>query len=364
MFARRQKTQNEIVARQMSGFFKEIQQKQLTPADVAAEYGRFMWRRDRPERLLKEKRSNRARFYLGLAVEDDADGFERVTKRAALVSDTLLLSHQEKETIHYIGGIKNPSGRIESMSGGIIDQWSDMDYGGRARYGMHCPDLEWLGRWLLDGRPLLEAGLAWYLPTYSSSWHEIKDSISRQVTPAERAHAVDYLVKDGRAIDSSGANPIKSALIRPVLSTDLPFIDGVGLRDFSRITVEEFDSYSAFRDFLRLRLLELDSAMNVVDSDRALARLGLEIQNEIRSLQADMGRARRKRLLVGSGATIATVGATLIGVYGPALQSAVATIGATGGIWSFITNLADNDTKSLRENKWNYAWLLSRKARY
>src|SRR5207249_2979719 len=37
------------------------------------------------------------------------------------------------------------------------------------RYGMYCPSLVELGRWILDAEPLLKAGLAWYLPSYSTS---------------------------------------------------------------------------------------------------------------------------------------------------------------------------------------------------
>lgn len=329
-------------------------------AAMAAEYGRFLWKHDRAARLLKDKQNDRARFYMGLSVVGDNESFERVTKRAALISDTLLLSHEATSKLHDLGrkGFLT-TGPKPGMS--VLDAYGVSDPRRRTNYGIHCPSLRELGSWLVDTERLLRAGLSWYLPTYSI----LEPTGARSHTmPAERAKAVDYLIKDGRAIDMSGANPIKSRLIRPILTIDLPFIDGVGLRDFSQITVDEFDSYSALRDFLRLRLLDLDTAMTAVDSERALTKLGLEIKNEIRAFQSEMESAKRKRLLIGSGAAIGTVSAALIGVYGEALQAAVTTIGATGGIWSFITSLADNDTKSLRQDKWNYAWILSRKADY
>jgi hypothetical protein len=65
----------------------------------------------------------------------------------------------------------------------------------------------------------------------------------------EQVKAIDYLIRDGRAVDASGAEPLKSQVVRPILSIELPFIDGVSLRDFSKITIEEFGGHCAFRDF-------------------------------------------------------------------------------------------------------------------
>ncbi|GAB2584580.1 hypothetical protein Aab01nite_53990 [Paractinoplanes abujensis] len=48
---------------------------------------------------------------------------------------------------------------------------------------------------------------------------------------------------------------------------------GVSLRDFGKITVDEFDSFVAFRDFLRLTLLGLDDALNDVQSGREMLPL-------------------------------------------------------------------------------------------
>lgn len=57
-------------------------------------------------------------------------------------------------------------------------------------------------------------------------------------------------VEDGRIVDASGIEPLKSKVVRPIPRIDLPFIDGVNLREFSQITVNEFNPYSGFRDFL------------------------------------------------------------------------------------------------------------------
>lgn len=367
MFGRRDHSQNAGVTREMRQFFSGVRRSRYHSAEqVAVEYGKFLWKRSRSVTLVEDKSRTRSRFYLGLQVGDDRHGFEDVTKRAALISDTLLLAHDPTATIHFLG--QHGVARDTSGMGGAaqvnfgLGQHLAQQNNRATRYGMHCPDLDALGQWLLDAQPLLEAGLAWYLPTYSTAFVETSGGVPNQLSAAERARAVDYLIEDGRAIDASGADPIKSQLIRPILSIDLPFIDGVDLREFSRITVGEFNSYSAFRDYLRLKLLDLDPALNAVDSERQLLRVALDIKEQIHASRAEMEQAKHKRFLTASGAAVGTVGAVLVAVYGPALESAVATVGTSGGIWAMISALADNSTRRLREDKWHYAWTLSRAA--
>ncbi|MFG3017813.1 hypothetical protein ACGFZQ_04555 [Streptomyces sp. NPDC048254] len=355
------------MTREMKQFFSGVRRGRYSTAEqVAVEYGKFLWKRSRSVTLVEDKNRTRSRFYLGLQVGDDRHGFEKVTKRAALISDTLLLAHDPTATIHFLGAqgsVRDTSGMGGAVANGQLGLQHIVDQNNRAtRYGMHCPDLDALGQWLLDAQPLLEAGLAWYLPTYSTAFVETRGGVPTQLTAAERARAVDYLIEDGRAIDASGADPIKSQLIRPILSIELPFIDGVGLRDFSRITVGEFNSYSAFRDYLRLKLLDIDPALNAVDSERQLLKLALEIKEQIRASRAEMEQARHKRFLSASGAAVGTVGAALVAVYGPALESAVGVVGTSGGIWAVINALADNSTRRLREDRWHYMWTLSRTA--
>lgn len=301
---------------------------------------------------------------LGLSIAGDRLAFERVTKRGALIADTMLLTNDWSEPLHARGKHtylrRAPSVQLKDLRQLKLPGPTT----GQSVYAMHCVDLGAVGRWILDARPLLESGLAWYLPGYSESRYEAKHGVSRPLAPAMRVKAIDYLISDGRAVDASGAEPIKSQLVRPVLEIELPFIDGVGLRDFSKITVDEFASYAAFRDFLRLQLLNLDSAMNAVEADRALAKLALEIKDQVRASRAEMERTSRKRLLVASGAALGTIGAALVAVYGPALQAAVATAGASGGVWAIIQGLAENSTRELREDKWHYVWVLSKNERF
>jgi hypothetical protein len=328
----------------MRDFFQELNGEQRTDLkEIALAYGKYVWDSDRIN-TAAFKKSSLAPYHVGLGVKS-GDFFD-LTKRAVLISDTLLLSHSRSEAFHEVDRQRPPYEMV---------------------YGFHCRDPEQLGRWILEAEPLLLAGLAWYLPNYSKVPvlpNSIREGMARRGWQARPGapQAIDFLIRDGRAVEVSGAQPLKSQLVRPIMRIDLPFIGGVGLRDFGQITVEEFGSYAAFRDFLRLSFLELDDALNDVQSDRALARIGLQIADETRAIKAEMGRVRRKRAVSLSGAALGSVGAVLVAVYGPALQAAIAALGAGGGVWGILHAATENSTRTLRENKWYYVWALGRES--
>ena len=95
-------------------------------------------------------------------------------------------------------------------------------------FGMRCPSLTDLGAWLISAKPLLQAGLIWYLPSYSAVTHEVLggEPVKRPLLTPERLAAVDFLIRDGRAVDVSGDRFTKSWLVRSILEIDLPFIEG------------------------------------------------------------------------------------------------------------------------------------------
>lgn len=316
-------------------------------------------------------------YYVSICTKEGGYNFADITRRATLVTDTLLLTHDQTGQYHELNREppKDPNKSLDFFSTAGFDQGSTIAVSlsmtnktpsilepGTA-YGVHCPDMQALGRWLLNAEPLLIAGLVWYLPSYSHTRYEIIDGV-RHDTPRSATWpttATSYLIKHGRAVDTSGIEPIKNKLVKHVLHADLPFIEGVNLRDFSKITIEEFGAYTAFRDFLRLNLLKIDDALNEVQSNRELLKIGLEINDAVRAMRAQMLNAQRKRALSMSGAVVGTVSTVLLAVYGPALATAITAIGATGGVWGFINAMGEHSTVSLREDKWYYVWALTRK---
>ncbi|WP_157420339.1 hypothetical protein [Actinomadura kijaniata] len=355
------------MARRMQRFFKTLTHEQRAdPRTVAIAYGQHLWSQWRTG-IADEKRLSRSRFYVGLALENSSIG--EVTKRSALVADTLLLSHGCSGIYTELGRISdgNFRGDMANAACAYAGGMAMPPYPGQEGpvdefYGMHCPDLDLLGRWVLDCEPLLRAGLAWYLPGYSSRKTASSESGATPDENPQAIRSIDLLIRDGRAVDASGVHPVKSKIVRPVLEIDLPFLENVDLKNFSRITVEEFQSYVGFRDFLRMSFLGMDDALNAVQSERELVRIGLDIADQVRATRAEMAKVNRKRAVAVTGAAVGSATAVLTAVYGPALAAVVTAVGAAGGWLPALQAMAENSKLSIREDKWYYVWMLSKES--
>lgn len=123
-------------------------------------------------------------------------------------------------------------------------------------------------------------------------------------------------------------------------------------------------STHAFRDFPRARFLDLDEAAGAEQMNRPLAKVGLEIADGIRSVEAALARVESRRAVAVTGAAISTVAATLVAVSGPALASAMAVLGTSGGIWGMVNAVAEGrQLKAVQAARpWYYVWTLQRRA--
>ncbi|WP_143076820.1 hypothetical protein [Streptomyces sp. MUSC 14] len=350
----------------MNRFYDSLSEQERTSAlDVALKYGRTV--HSYYELLLSAKAASACPYYVGLS--SDMGGFAHVTKRVVLVADTVLLSEHGVGAVHHLGERRDtsyfpdgPYDGSERLEGFDSRTWN---------YGMVTQDLAKLGQRLLEAEPLLRNGSVWYGPVFveggpgRSSSHRDEDYTPPGPLPSFSDRSIDFVVEHGRAVDLAGTKPLASRVVRPILDIDLPFIDGLSLSDFAQVTSEEFDSYRRFRDFMRSRLLELDDALEAVDSQVALERVALSIRDELNAANAEMSSAARSRALNRSGAVLGTTSAVLAAVRPEALQGALATsatiaAGATG-LWPTIQAFADIKPKRTH-GKWHYVWVLQKKA--
>ncbi|MDA1362606.1 hypothetical protein O1R50_23495 [Glycomyces luteolus] len=193
------------------------------------------------------------------------------------------------------------------------------------------------------------------------------DRATEQVEFSNVPELLDFLQVGQRIVALDDTAPAVTAVVRPVIEDlELPFIDGVPLDVFSAVTVEEFESYRAFQLWLQQQLLSVDTALNAEDSERALMRIGLQIKEEVRGMEAQMRQVRRKRAVTATGAVVGSISASLTAVMGTSeLVSAVAAFigGATGGFWTAVQAGADHSPRTLQEGPWYYVWTLSRTER-
>jgi hypothetical protein len=348
----------------MNEFYDSLEQERAPVQDVALKYGRMLY--PTYQHLLRAKSDSTSPYYVGLS--SDMGSFTHVTKRVVLVADTMLLSDHGVGAVHELGEREQAymvqggavPGDVVPQTGAATRSW---------RYGMVTRDLVELGQWLLDAEPLLRSGLVWYGPVFQEGKAGGNSGFDLHVAPSGQLpsfsdRSIDFVVEHGRAVDVASAKPLASRVVRPILEIDLPFIDGLSLSDFAQVTREEFDSYSQYRDFMRSRLLELDDALEAVDSQVALERVALSIRDELNAATAEMSSAARSRALNRCGAVLGTTSAVLAAVRPEALQGALASsatiaAGATG-LWPTIQAFADIKSKRAH-GKWHYVWVLQKK---
>ncbi|WP_157851492.1 hypothetical protein [Streptomyces monomycini] len=364
--------ENVVVAKQMRRFFKALPAaERRDPKRVAQAYGRHLFH-ERRRTLVDEKRFADCRFHVGIGV--GPTGFERLTQRAVLVSDTLLLSHHGQGPRHLIQTLDS-RGSLSSADfpyddGGPGYQEPPGEYTGGTvdteTLHMRCPDLDYLGRWLLKAEPLLRAGSAWYLPSYSvarsTEYYYPDGTVSAPAAGHARVPSLLDFMQDGRrVIAQSDAPAVLCRVVRPVVENlELPYLAGVPLDVFSTITAQEFGSYRLHRTWLRGELDGLDAALNATESEHELTRIGERIREGMYGMNARVRKVRRTRAVAASGAAFLTVGASLLAVHGPSLLQAVSAVlggAASSGLWVALQTVATRG--DLRDDPWYYVWALS-----
>ncbi|WP_419994476.1 hypothetical protein [Streptomyces boninensis] len=346
----------------MRSFFRQLRGKvRQDPREVALAYGKYLWD-SKAESVKAERRLRDSKFYVGISTAEY--GFEDLTKKVPLIADTLLLSHDRRDSNACLLRRETSDLSPGRFSGDGLDRETNIEMETVTSY-MHCPSLSTLGSWILGSEPLMKAGLAWYLPTYSTQTSGFSTSPADPdgvyVGDREHASAIDYLVRDGRVIDGAGVRPEKSKYVRPILEIELPFLENVPLGDFSRITIEEFDSYASVRRYMRKSFRSLGDALNSVDSQLALDAIRDEIEEQVSISASQMEAASRGTVLSALEVGVGTVTVALSAVYSPIFQEVITAlgVGATGGaVWHLLKVKEENNRRAAEGPDWTYVWSL------
>ena len=339
---------------ELSAFFTSLNQQQReNPEQVALRYA---------ERFTDRERLRKLRLPVGdaglynMAISSTTADLTTLTKRVTLISDTLLLSHFRQGSMYQCR-----SGR-------------DGDYTSLHWY-LRCPDPTDLGRWLLACEQRLRSGVLVYHPDlvamtetepeYYGSGIPVNIDLYRSTAElSERALAslIDVVVQGRKIVDVVTKDPLKVQLLHRILEVELPYLEGTSLADFCAITTGEVDAYEAFRSFLRQTFLGLDQASESEQLHRELAKIGEDLRDGVRRVDAELKRIRSRRAVSVTGATVATVGAVLVLVFGQDLAQAMSLLGASGGIWGLVNaaQAYNEQRSSVAERPYYYLWLLRR----
>ncbi|MGQ4427305.1 hypothetical protein ACN6LL_002200 [Streptomyces violaceoruber] len=344
---------NQFVSKVNKSVFSEVQKSgRRNPTHVAKLYAETLIQQQ--EKLLKQQ-NGEGRYHIGLNVLPK--DFSDVTKKALLVSDTLMLTQDAEGPVIPLGGSVTTR-----LDGGMDAIGQPSAVASFTNVGVQCQDLAGLGRWLLEAEPLLKTGAAWYLPRRvdSDSLHT-HSSGNRELSRWSPAVPInyDFLIRDGRAIEASGVEPAASHVVRVLFNMKIPYLEGLTLRDFSRITVDEFDSYRDFKPAFRKRLLDIDDVIEDTQSQRKIAALEDEMRYGVAQVRTQMTKATKLRSVALLGATVCTTTVALLAVNKPALLPVVAALGvSTAGIWNLVTKFTEEGRAKAREGEWVYVWAL------
>lgn len=325
-----------------------------------------------------------SRFTIGLVSKDRE--LPVLAKRGTLIADTLVISHGGHGKFHEMKLLSASSSHLSPQ----VQMGSSYDGGGTyqsltpppppedflhfvsSRAGIRCPDIVELGRWILDSEKLLQQGLVYYLPSYvirdETSVMALKSegrSWQREKISEATRGLVSLLARNRQAVGLASIDPVNSSLVRHILSIDLPFVDGVSLKDFSSITLDAYSSYESFRNLLRHEFLELDSALDSDGSRRAVTRISTDIEGGLLEFRSEMTAIKKRRAFEVSGATFGATTASLMAVHGPALMKAPM-VGLAGvGVLGVIKAIADGNVSlgKLEDGPWYYVWLLGKNSR-
>ncbi len=299
-----------------------------------------------------------------ISVASDESSLEILTRRAPLVADQVILTH-EASTL-YVD--PRPGGSAKAGQYFL----SRREYETKGRYlnaevteqtYVHCSGFGALGDYLRAVEPMLQSGLITYIPRVSVSADEYTVG-SGWPTSDDKDVAAELFVANRRIVDVVGRQH-KAALLRPVLSLDLPYLEGPQLGDYARILVEEGQALSIIQNHLRPKLLEITAAPDSDEFHTRMAVLSSEIAEGVRAVTSDMRLTARRNAVQVSGASLAVCTAALLAVDAAALVELASTLGVSGGVWGLVNALQQGGERraEVRDRPYYFLWVMDRRGR-
>ena len=338
----------------VSSFFSQLDETSRTdPERVARAYVEAVWKVMREQSSISlPPRDNLYNFSV-LAKRTDLDF---LTKRVHLISDTLVLAHyMERRKYHF-----------DTLQAGRYGHRTDECY-------VRCPSLRQLGTWLLACRPLfIDRSLLYYpdilLKTEGTRfintdpYNPEMGSYEEESTPTAD-DICEFIVHNRKLVESSNHHPSKSRLIRPILSVNLPYIEGTSLKDYSDITSNETEALRDFRNFLRYKFLDLDRAQGSEYFETELEKISLELEDGVRGVESELQRISHRRAVQAAQGVVGLVPAVLVAIDATALSSMVAMLGGASGLARITDALQDykSNKMTVEGRPYYYLWLFKRR---
>ncbi len=352
-------------------FFQEtLDWRTLASEDLAKAYVQHYLRSG----ALTEQSRARADFDrpFHISVASDESSLDILTRRAPLVADQVIITH-EASTWHVqprpggsatAGQYLLSEREYETKGSGIFGEGNVFDAEVVERAYVHCSGFGALGDYLRAVEPMLQSGVITYIPRVSIDAREY-DGLPGWPTPAPvKDVAADLFVANRRIVDVVGRQH-KAKLLSPVLTLDLPYLEGAQLGDYARILVEEGQALSIIQDHLRPKLLEITATPDSDDFHTRLAVLSSEISEGVRAVTSDLRLTARRNAVQVSGASLAGCTAALLAVDAAALVELASTLGVSGGVWGLVNALQQGGERraEVQDRPYYFLWVMDKHGR-
>lgn len=288
---------------------------------------------------------------------------EFITKRILLISETSILTHTEGNQRQF----------DFFFSQGRGSGWSDDEL----TYYLKCSDLESVGKWLRDCKPLLVNGKIFYMPNIIVNQIREIDypgifSQTEYIHQPLQNYVLD-VVQDNKKLVQEGTNreyetfrfqpKAISKFLYPIMETEIPFIDNIGLETFSKISIDETEALDSFRSYLRAKYIDLSGTEGSEQQEREITKISFEIQDGLKKLQSDFKKLSRKTAFQATGATIALTGTILVAVNANMFSQIPELLGVSGGVFGVAKILNDyfREKNDLKESPYYYLWIFKNK---
>ncbi len=357
----------------MRGFFNALNYNEAQdPSIVAIAYADLIYRKGR-DRYTYNRPSDRSLQNVSIAVSGQCR-LEWLTRRAQLIGDTTTLTHYAEQA-----RVLDSEEEVEPYDDtGLYDNY---------HAAFRCSDLSELGRWILDCRPLLEAGDVFYQPDIITERHDTSgvrynrgvwdgDKISSYgtIVEANRKHhqeamaeaeasatpsPADALLRNGSLIYRRNISLEKAKVVYPILKTDLPFVDETPMASFAGLAVEYQEPLRRARDSFRETFLSFEGALGSEKLETEILKFGVELRNSMRELDSQYRSMKRSSRFARIGASLGTVSATLALTHFLSPAAAIIGGGGGGGL-AFLKALEDQMTRRhhIEERPFYFVWIL------
>lgn len=340
-------------ARKMKKFFAVYDSMRDVPsAELPKVYARYFWQHGSRGRIVGLPAAGSIN---NLSIASNGQNLGELTRRIQLISDVSMFTHFRERKHHFYSF----SDDVPQPGAPGISQ----------ECYIRCRSMSELGQWLIDCRPLLEAGDVFYYPDifveqqleYFDGFED--DTPKKRVREPSIANLCDVLVKNGKIVDQVNGPVKKIRTVYPMLRIDLPFIDQVSMSTYASMSLDYRDALNRARDALRGQFLSLDDTIGSEKLETSLARVTIELRESVREIDSTYRAIRRTAAFSYSGASIGSVTAVL--ALSSTFAPAVGIIGGAGGLLAVARALESHleSRHKLQDRSYYFLWLLMRKAR-